>query len=329
MVSVVVPIYNVEQFLPNCLESIINQTYDDLEIILINDGSTDGSLDICNKYASDDKRVRVVSQNNGGLSAARNTGIEISTGEYITFIDSDDEIELDMIEYLMRLIDDAEISVCQRRNITEDGRRINHRERKVITRTIQGNMDCMKEFLEGRDIDTVAWGKLYKRNLFGNVRYPVGRFHEDIFTTYLVVAQANKIVVGSEKKYLYRQRKSGISKISFTLRHLDSITGNLERKEYIAKNYPELTKKAEIGIIYATNVCTQRMAKAKYLDKNLIKELQILYKKYEPSFLKGNSSFVAKVYSLCGWCNLNLLISAYSNIWRIYCAFSKKNTRRN
>lgn len=319
MISVVIPVYNVEKYISACLKSVIVQTYEDIEIIIVNDGSTDNSLNICEEFAKADKRIKIITQENGGISAARNTGIKYACGEYITFIDSDDVIDSDMLQYLYEMIQDNDMAVCQRKNIDAAGN-ILRTKNKVQSRVINGNKNCMKEFFTTRDIDTVAWGKLYNRKHFENIKYPNGKYHEDIFTTYLIVAQCKKIAIGSEAKYLYRNRDSGISKIKFTRRHLDSVKGNLERKEYVIKHYPELVKYAEAGIIYASNICSYKIAKSGVEDNDSVKYLQSMYRDYEKSFLTGKSGIVSKLYSIAAWVNLELLINVIS-------AFRRKNLK--
>ena len=161
LISVIVPVYNVEKYLNKCVDSIIHQTFTNLEIILVDDGSTDKSGPFCEKYAALDQRVKVIHKTNGGLSDARNKGIEKATGDFVTFIDSDDFIELDMIEYLYRLLCQAEadISVCQRNEIEEGS---NRKKAHLIVKyeIIVGNKNCMKAFFECPGIDTIAWGKL-------------------------------------------------------------------------------------------------------------------------------------------------------------------------
>lgn len=326
MISVVVPIYNVEKYLPRCLNSIIHQTYKNIEIILINDGSTDNSLSICEEYAKIDKRIKIITQKNGGLSSARNTGIEYSHGQYITFVDSDDEIETDMIEYLIDIIQNTDLAVCQRQYITEKGDKIKTNT-KAKFRRIYGNKLCMKEFFLSKDIDTVAWGKLYKTNFFKSVRYPLGKYHEDIFTTYKIIAQCDSISIGDKKKYLYRQRNTSISKISFTAKHLDSIEGNLERSEYIRKYYPELLIYAQAGIIYAANICSWKMAKSGIIKTEIVTRLQKLYKTYEKQFLKGKSGFLPKVFSIFAWFDLKKVLVICSLFSEVKNVVDEKSAR--
>lgn len=316
MVSVIIPVYNVEKYLKECLDSIINQTYKDIEILIVNDGSTDGSLNICNKYAEKDKRIQIISQNNEGLSAARNAAIKIAKGEYLTFVDSDDFISLDMIEYLYLMLNEsnADMAVCQHEYVDEKSNKLSFKKIRSNDRVIIGNRNCMKEFFCSFDIDTVAWAKLYRTSYFENIKFPIGKYHEDIFTTYLIVEQCEKIVIGKKKKYSYRQRYNSISKKSFSEKHLDAVKGNLEREAHIAKIYPELRTYARAKVIYAANQCSIKMSTSKNYDSQTIKFLQDQYRNYEFDFLKGNSSIIAKIYSVFAWINLKFLIYLLSMI---------------
>lgn len=309
LISVIVPVYNVERYLRKCIDSIINQSYINLEIILVNDGSTDSSLKICEQYHIKDSRIKLIDKKNGGLSDARNVGLDIATGQFITFVDSDDFIDLDMIEYLYKLLDqsDADISVCQRKEIKEENGDV--RIHLVISPdTIVGNENCMKAFFTNQSIDTVAWGKLYKREIFNGIRYPKGKYHEDVFTTYLLIARSNCISIGNQHKYNYLLRNNSISKSSFQLKHLDAIEGNKVRSKFIQKYYPSCKTYANSGIIYATNVCVIRMIKTQNNSLHIIEKMQKNYRDYEWDFLKGKSSFKAKVFSIMAYINLKLLV---------------------
>ena len=235
LVSVVVPVYNVENYIGYCIKSIINQSYKDLDIILIDDGSTDTSGQICDEWAKSDDRISVIHKTNGGLSDARNVGIDIATGEYITFIDSDDYILPTFIEYLYNLIskNNADISVCQLINVDESNSVISSGG-EPLDKIVRGNSDCMKEYLSSASIDTVAWRKLYKKELFKpDIRYPVGKYHEDVWTTYKLIAQCKTIAIGSNALYAYRQRTGSIVNSSFSPKHLDSVYGAIERQKFI------------------------------------------------------------------------------------------------
>lgn len=325
LISVIVPVYNVEKYLEKCIDSIVNQTFDHLEIILVNDGSTDHSLEICEKYKVQDKRIKVIDKKNGGLSDARNVGTQVAMGKFITFVDSDDFIDSDMITYLYHLITqaDADISICQHKEIDEKSGMIN-KYLSVSAKTIVGNDNCMEAFFTNRGIGTIAWGKLYKKELFNGIRYPKGKFHEDVFTTYLLIARSRCIVIGNQHKYNYLLRRNSISKSSFQLKHLDAIEANKVRSEFIKKNYPKCEVYANAGIIYATNCCTIRLIKAMKSPVKIVDELQKNYRDYELDFLRGKSSYKAKIFSLIAYINLNLFMKTGIYL-RIFWLLGKKH----
>ena len=309
LISIVIPVYNVKEYLTECFQSIVLQTYQNLEILIIDDGSNDGSKEICDTWRKKDKRIKVIHKKNGGLSDARNVGINNASGKYISFVDSDDYIALDMIEYLYNLLcnNNAQIAVCQESNVFENGNVIENRKLKK-DKLIHGNSACMREFFINETINTVAWGKLYLLSIFKDIRYPIGKYHEDIFTTYKLIAKCEKIAVGNECKYYYRWRNNGISKGSFSQKHLDSIEGSILRKNFIKSNYPELLLFAEANIIYASNQCTIKYIYSNENNKNVVSYIKRQYKAYERSFLLVKSGIRAKLFSMAAYINLSLLI---------------------
>lgn len=216
LISIIVPIYNVECYLKRCVESIQNQTYKNLEIILVDDGSPDRCGEICDAYAKEDMRIRVLHKENGGLSDARNAGIQVANGEYIGFVDSDDYINTHMYECLLQSITNtsADVAICGLRYVKDaDSCDVNQ---------IQYTDEIREETLSGREVQdkyfdkiervtfTVAWNKLYKRELFETIRYPKGKLHEDEFTTYKLLYQAKRIAVINEIGYYYVIREGSI-----------------------------------------------------------------------------------------------------------------------
>lgn len=208
MISVIVPVYNVEAYLRECVDSILNQTYRDLEIILIDDGSPDKCGSICDEYAEIDERVRVIHTNNSGLSSARNTGIEAAKGEYIGFVDSDDWIESRMYEILLDRMNEsgADIVVGQYWYESETNKRRIGMNQKVVLPPEQ----AVRWIVLGK-LNNLAWNKLYKTKCWKNVRYPVNCVYEDITTTYKAVLNANKVATSPECIYHYREREDGIT----------------------------------------------------------------------------------------------------------------------
>lgn len=211
LISIIVPVYNVEKYLNKCIESIINQSYKSIEIILVDDGSKDSSGKICDKYAKSDNRIKVIHKVNGGLSDARNSGLKIAKGRYVGFVDSDDYIAPDMYEYLYKLIknNDACISVCNYEkiwdNITKKDEEIN-----LYNDIILNRKEALRYIIDDKILKSYAWNKLYKVELFKNIEYPVGLNMEDIATTYKLIYNSQKVVIGNEVKYYYVQRRGSI-----------------------------------------------------------------------------------------------------------------------
>lgn len=209
LISIIVPIYNVEKYLAKCVQSILHQSYDNLEIILIDDGSTDTSPIICDQLSARDNRILVVHQANGGLSSARNAGLDRATGDYIGFVDSDDWIEEDMYMTLLTAAKEynADIAICTH-FVDKEKETIpvnNTGEHKIYSRE-----EALKELFKDKLIKNYAWNKLYKKELFTNIRFPIGRFFEDIAVIYKLFNQASKVVLICESKYHYLLRHDSI-----------------------------------------------------------------------------------------------------------------------
>lgn len=309
VVSIIVPVYNVEAYLKDCINSLIAQTYKNIEIILIDDGSSDSSGLICDYYKEKDERIKVIHKTNGGLSDARNSGIEVAIGEMIAFVDSDDVVCNDFVEYLVCLMlsEQSDISGCRYNRMEENGHIINENKnyQEVL---INGNNNCMKHLLSDDAIDTMACGKLYKIELFKKIRFPVGKYHEDVYTTYKVIAQCNKIIIGAEIKYNYRQRQNSIVNQQFTAKHLDAIEANIERKDYVAEHYPELYDLACMGIVYAANFCVLKIIQGRNKCHEEIKYIQAQYRKYGGSYIKLNNHFTSRWFMRFARINLSVLI---------------------
>lgn len=319
MITVIIPVYNVERFLDRCIDSVIGQSYRDLEIILVDDGSTDRSGIMCDKWAKKDKRIKVIHQTNAGLSGARNSGIDIAAGRYISFIDSDDYILPEYFEYLLKLITDynADMSVCQLVDVDE-------KDNVIQTHSIEGEYlledteKCMNDFFNAKAIDTTAWRKLYKSELFleTNIRYPIGFYHEDVFTTYKIIDHCNKIIVGNRALYAYRKRSGSIVNSSFSRKHLDGVYGKIEIFNYIIEKYPQLSERAACGIIYSANQCVIKIINSNNTTLEFQEYLQGIYREYGKYYLKSNNKLVKKIFAIAACINLKWLISTVKLIKR-------------
>ena len=298
LVSIVVPVYNVEKYLLQCVESIERQTYRNLEIILVDDGSPDKCGEICDRLGNQDQRIRVIKKKNGGLSDARNAGIDIAKGDYITFIDSDDYILDNMIEHLLSLSTkyDGDIVECRNVRCGEDGSIINKQEsQKKSTVKIYTENGKMEAFFSDDGIDTTAWGKLYKTSLFKSVRYPFGKLHEDVFTTYKLIHLAKKVVVSEYTGYVYRVNLNSITGVAFSEKRLDAVEGKIQQARFIAKHYPHLTSKAYSEIIYACNQCLIKIVKSDFKSKEVDSYLQSKYNKYGKYYLSEKNALYKKI----------------------------------
>lgn len=210
LISVIIPVYNVDEYLAECVDSVIGQTYKNLEIILVDDGSTDRSGSICDEYRLRDARIRVIHKTNGGISSARNAGLEIAQGSYIGFVDSDDYIADDMFSQLyMNIKDNCQISVCF--NNVVDGTKIFAECQLPDKITILSNEEAVKELIVDSTIKNYVCNKLYRAELFSGLRFPEGKIYEDIAINYLLFDRAEHISVIPKTLYYYRMRSGSVS----------------------------------------------------------------------------------------------------------------------
>ncbi len=220
LISVIVPVYQVKDYLDECIQSLSRQTWRNMEILLIDDGSTDGSSAICDRYAGKDSRLRVFHQGNQGLSGARNEGLRQAKGEYIAFVDSDDLVSPIYIEELYHLIRkyDADISVCDYSVNWETVDREHRNDLKSIC--LDSERMLMEWHGKRKRVETVVWNKLYRREiLLSSVQpalFPEGKLHEDVYVSHQIVQHARRIAVTEEKLYMYRQRESSIKNSGIT-----------------------------------------------------------------------------------------------------------------
>lgn len=250
IISIIVPIYNVEKYLPKCIESILNQTFKEFELILVDDGSPDNSGAICDKYAEKDKRIRVIHKANGGLSSARNIALDTAIGEYIGFVDSDDYIDKYMYENLYKLCveTNSDIGVCN--FVRELNGEIRNKEFKLIVKEFN-NLEAMRELFKGILYRFSACNKLFKRECINEIRFPEGRIHEDLSTTYKVFSNAKKVVYTSYGGYIYIKRENSILTSTFNENRLQAFDGWNEILEFMLSNYRQLENEVIAAFSYA------------------------------------------------------------------------------
>ena len=279
LISVIVPIYKVEKYIHKCIDSIISQTYKNLQLILVDDGSPDDCGKICDDYMAKDERVEVIHKANGGLSDARNVGIRAAVGEYIGFVDGDDYIENSMYGDMYNLIEEnkADVSICNFYNVIQDRKIIKNQENII---KIYNKMDILKEILLDKDIQSYAWNKLYKKELFDCIEYPVGKKYEDIGTTFYLLEKCEKIVVSGKPLYYYLDREDSIVNTNNEQTIIDYIDIITHRFDYIKNKYPELEeyninylekilKTANNDVEKLENVSIECKEKIKLLDKKV------------------------------------------------------------
>lgn len=289
-ISIIVPVYNVEQYLENCINSILNQTFKNYELILVNDGSTDNSGNICDRYKQKDSRIKVIHKKNEGLSSARNTGLDIACGKYIGFVDSDDSIHPRMYEILYELIKKykADISCCNYKNIYNLVVK-SHKELELTEIVEMNNIEAINN-LSNKDMGiklVLAWNKLYKKNIFDNLRYGVGRIHEDSFIAHKILYKCKKIVYTNNKLYYYLQRQNSITSTFSYKKNVDYILAQSERMKFCKKIglsdvVYSIAKVYEYNLFYLYKEISNNKRDNEYLLKilrrNFIYNINILFR---------------------------------------------------
>jgi len=268
LISVIVPVYKVEKYLDFCIRSIVNQTYKNLEIILVDDGSPDNCPRICDEWAQKDQRITVIHKENGGLSDARNAGLKIATGDYIGFVDSDDWIDLSLYEVLVNEIKTncSDIAAC--------GVKLYYEDTDVFSDlTISGSFvfsteEALRALITENELKYPVYYKLYKAQIIKNILFPIGKIHEDVFWSYQAIAAATKVSVCDHCFYYYRQRTNSIMSTSYSINRLDGLDAKVERNVFIKQTYPCLAPLADTDLwfscIYSLQMCLKNSKKLDY-----------------------------------------------------------------
>lgn len=253
-ISIVVPIFNVERYLGSCIDSILRQSFTDFELILVNDGSTDGCGEICDQYAKQDDRIKVIHKINGGLADARNSGIKVARAKWIAFIDSDDVINQFMLEIMINAGKkfNTPIVCCRFQDFRDDCDISNEmmncsNDTACNPRVLQG-INMFEWYLQSSDADS-ACNKIYRRDLFEGISFPVGKINEDSFTTYKLLDKAQQICILQNQFYYYRNRSNSIMRSDFSVKRLDAVEAISELYCFIIQKYPRLKKHASERLI--------------------------------------------------------------------------------
>lgn len=310
LISVIIPVYKVEAYLDQCVASVVNQTYQNLEIILVNDGSPDRCPAICDEWVLKDRRIKVVHKENGGLSDARNAGMAAASGGLIGFVDSDDWISPDMYQLLFQRMteDDSDISVCGVEMVWDDG--TPSRRLTRVGSCILNAEESMKAIIDESWLKQPVWYKLYKAELICDIPFPVGKFHEDVFWSYQAVGRAKRVSITDRPCYFYRQRSDSIMGEGYSLKRLDAVEAKTRRLEYLRENYDTLVSMGKKDLLFT----------CMYHGQLAIKYLKNPEKKHAMTFLKeivdscsisqaddyGQSSFVQKCWMHLAKINLGI-----------------------
>ena len=249
LISVILPVYRVEKYLDRCMQSITEQTYRNLEIILVDDGSPDSSGAICDTWAEKDSRVRVIHKENAGAGAARNTGLDVSTGEIVSMIDSDDYLEIHMFEHLMSLmtedVDIAECDICWTELddlAMDDG--------TAAKTLVCDREDAMRLHIRDEIFCQTPPNKLYRRKTIGDIRFPEGNLIDDEYFTYRVIGNARKLARTSACMYAYRQQSGSAMHKAFSLKRLQGLEAKMQRLNYLQQRIPSLVYEAKFDLFF-------------------------------------------------------------------------------
>lgn len=260
LVSIVVPIYNVELYIDDCINTLINQTYKKIEIILVDDGSTDNSQKICEEYAKQDSRIKVLHKENGGLSDARNKGLDVAQGKYIIFVDSDDFVNIYFVEKLYKscVQNESDISVCKYQEIKSKKEAAWKKQINSNNRTMTGREYIIDMYNgESEKLGFVAWNKIYKKDLFinNNIRYPKGKYYEDTFTTFRLLYTTKKITVINDTLYYYRIREGSIMTSSIDLKKVyDGIEADIYNAKFYDKENDDVLLALSLNYFYRETI---------------------------------------------------------------------------
>lgn len=258
-ISIIIPIYKVEKFLDQCIRSVVTQTHRNIEIILVDDGSPDHCPEMCDEWAKKDCRIKVIHKANGGLSDARNAGLEVASGDYIAFVDSDDWIMPKMYEKMLLVIqlEQADICACNIKSCYAD-----HEEEWGCNEYTVGKSEQILDMLySDTKFPVSAWNKLYRRKCWEELRFPVGKICEDAFTTFKLIYNAKRIVQVPEAFYCYRIRPQSIMTSAFSLQKMDEEEAWRTNYQFIEMHYPNLYNKAYRFYLQKVHVLIQAISK--------------------------------------------------------------------
>lgn len=265
-ISIIIPVYKVEKYLGKCLDSVAAQTYKNLEVLLVDDGSPDNCPAICDEYAEKDERFKVIHKKNEGVARARNSALDVAGGDFISFIDSDDWIADNTYEYFMESLKkynvDCVVGRC--RVVYDRNDELKYTEVKPQEIRQCSGTEAMRGVL---DNGSAAWNRLFRKEVFDTLRFPVGRINDDEVTALHAYAQCDKIVYLNEPTYFYRIRENSITTSAFSFKKVDVFYNSMDNLDFVKKERPELVPNAEAKCVKAALYCSYNLKKMKPADE--------------------------------------------------------------
>lgn len=315
-ISIIVPIYKVEGYLHRCVDSILAQTYRDFELILVDDGSPDNCGTICDQYAARDVRVRVIHKENGGLSDARNAGLLVAQGDYIAFVDSDDWLMPNYLQYLLDTLCEQNADICECGIVRTDGSE-SISESEMTEASVFDTQTALRLLIGDEVFHQYVWNKLYRREVIGDIAFAKGKTNEDEFWTYQVFGNAKKAARIDTPLYMYFQRSDSIMGQGYSLKRLDALEAKVQRLHYMDTHFPELHSLAKVNLfgscIYAgqmslLHLSGEQRVTAKSKINAIVHECAISLK--ECISVEGNNKawYTLALLSFWGTCGLKNLL---------------------
>lgn len=316
MISVIVPVYNAEKYLEKCLDSIVRQTYDNLEIILVDDESSDKSGEICDSWGKKDNRIRVIHQKKAGAGAARNRALDLSTGDFVAFVDSDDYLSYRMYEILMSYFNDqTDIVECEFVNVYGNNFRFEYNYSQKAKE--YSTDEAMKEHILDRHFRQLIWNKLYRRKCIENIRFPEGKKIDDEFWMYQVIGKANKLIHCTCTLYAYRQQENSVMHTLTPQKRTQAIEAKKNRHKYIMRYFPNLISESYENMVmtcvYQMQVVLREGTKEEIKNVHMfcsrvLNEIKIAKKTYKRICLKQKIWIKSANISLMFTCRIRNIL---------------------
>lgn len=316
LISVIIPVYNVEKYLNKCITSVVEQTYKNLEIIIVDDGSTDQSPEICDEWKKRDSRIQVVHSSNGGAGKARNTALDMATGDYVTFVDSDDYIAPQMYQVLLeQFYDGIGIVECNYSMVYDDSEEFKE-ERKIYKIHTYSAMEAMYENINDHIFRQLIWNKMYRKDVIKGIYFPTGKKIDDEFWTYQAIGNASKLIYMDQKLYAYRQQEQSVMHLLDAKKRLEALKAKEERHKYICEFMPQLKTESLNNLWFTCIYQGQRVLKDKNKEnlKRVYPQIKRFIKKYPQTNLKDITDKKQKIWiifakiSFCGTCKIRNLL---------------------